>query len=244
MPTNIEWVKTPDGTSGNIWNPFTGCTKVSPGCKYCYAESYAVRFWKGRPFTDVRVMHERMDMPWKWKKPRGIFVNSMSGIFHEKVPNRDLINVFEMMRHCSQHKFFVLTKRVQAMEGFIKAHDQYHYLPNVFFGVSAETREYADSRIPVLMRIPVSKRFLSCEPLLGPLSIYEYVYGLNWVIVGGESGAKARTMSPAWVRSVRAQCREDNIPFFFKKRGARDQFRGKFLDGKLYNNMPIGYLSI
>jgi protein gp37 len=243
--SKIEW-------TDRVWNPVTGCTKVSAGCKYCYAERLAGRFWGERPFTDVRLHPERLDMPGKWKQPQRIFVNSMSDLFHEKLDLTHILTIFYRMATYDQHTYIVLTKRPKRMVEFFDYWKEYIELckaegygffspplPNVWLGVSVENQAAADERIPLLMQTPAAVRFVSCEPLLGPVDIYESVYksprekfylvppkfswlkskNIDWVIAGGESGPDARPMHPDWARSLRDQCREAAVPFFFKQWG-------------------------
>lgn len=238
----IEW-------TDETWNPVTGCTKVSAGCKHCYAErewprmTRLVPAYAGREFTDVRMHLDRIEQPLHWKKPRRIFVNSMSDLFHEAVDQRFISDVFGIMAACPQHTFQILTKRpARALEllgqgcmgrfqddveeCFAMHSDDPLIWPlhNVLIGVSVENQETADERIPLLLQIPSNWRWISAEPLLGPLSIENYVDLflpdlLVWVVVGGESGPNARPMHPDWVRSLRDQCAAANTPFLFKQWG-------------------------
>lgn len=235
--TKIEWTDA-------VWNPVTGCTKVSAGCKNCYAErlakgrlSHLPEYHKG--FTNVVCHQDRLDKPKHWKKPRKIFVNSMSDLFHEDVPFHFINRVFITMFECEQHTFQILTKRpARAIEFFVwvLSHTElknYHAAPNIWIGVSVEDQATANERIPLLLRIPAAVRFLSCEPLLGPISIadatktsmiakgfsYLKFQEVHWVIVGGESGHHARPMHPDWVRSIRDQCAAAEVEFFFKQWG-------------------------
>lgn len=241
--TAIEWCDV-------VWNPVTGCTKVSQGCKNCYAERMAKRFWKGRQFSELQIHDERLDEPLHWWKPRRVFVNSMSDLFHPSVPTIWLDRVFFTMAIASQHTFLVLTKRPEIMRKYLSDFltraridllaevpwymAQEWPLPNVWVGVSVEDQNAADERIPYLQQTPAAVRFVSCEPLLGPVDlepyldnafIYEtehsgYTYpALDWVICGGESGPGARPMHPDWARSIREQCQAANVPFFFKQWG-------------------------
>jgi len=246
--TNIEWT---DAT----WNPVTGCSKVSDGCKNCYAERLSHRFgWTSKPWTaanaaeNVILNLERLEQPLRWKKPRRIFVNSMSDLFHEQVPDWFIRKVFQVMAEANWHIFQVLTKRPKRMKEMIERlgpeFDGMIYngtkeswpIPNVWLGVSAENQKAADERIPLLLQTPAAVRFLSCEPLLGPVQIPEVFlkkldWGegpkdwpdgagtIDWVIVGGETGPGSRPMHPDWVRSIRDQCVEAGVPFFFKSWG-------------------------
>lgn len=217
--TKIEWATA-------VWNPVTGCTKVSEGCRNCYAEGIANRFWGERKFTDIRCHEDRLNQPETWKKGQRIFVNSMSDLFHPDVPYDFIVDVFATMNANRQHTFIVLTKRpdryYQLVRGTLMP------IPNVWIGVSVENQKAADERIPVLLKSPAAVRFVSCEPLLGNVNLKGFykngmwVDGQNridWVIVGGESGTRARPMHPNWVRSIRDQCQEANVPFFFKQWG-------------------------
>lgn len=262
--SKIEWT---DAT----WNPVTGCTKVSPGCDHCYAETFAERFRgvAGHHFErgfDVVLRPERLDQPLRWKRGRRIFVNSMSDLFHDQVPNEFIARVFAVMALADQHTFQVLTKRHGRMRSWLSApyaegrvRDAAHLiaagedpdipaslaadgpaitwpLPNVWVGVSVEDQQRADLRIPALVETPAAVRFLSMEPLLGPVCL-DYFHSadghypgtdtpceawpaVDWVIVGGESGRGARPMSPTWVRDLRRQCTRAGIPFHFKQWGS------------------------
>lgn len=245
--TGIEWT---DAT----WNPVTGCSKVSQGCKHCYAEREWPRMTKlvpayaGREFTDVRTHADRLDQPLRWKKPRMIFVNSMSDLFHEDVPFEFIDSVFAAMELSPQHTFQVLTKRPARMRDYMLDYRKHlHPLPNVWLGVSVEDQAAADERIPLLLDTPAAVRWISAEPLLGPVDLTrvmrtpkhsEWTYcdnaltgmhstkqgqyqgnSLDWVVVGGESGPKARPMSPDWARSLRDQCAAAGVPFLFKQWG-------------------------
>ena len=218
--SKIEWCEA-------TWNPVTGCTKVSPGCDHCYAETFAER-WRGTPGHhfengfDVTLRPERLEQPFHWKRPRRVFVNSMSDLFHESVPDDYIARVFVVMAECRQHTFQVLTKRHGRMRSFL---NRFIFRPpsNIWLGVSVEDQHWADIRIPALIETPAAVRFLSCEPLLGPVDLKladERDGYLNWVIAGGESGPGARPMHPEWVRSLRDQCRTAAVPFFFKQWGA------------------------
>lgn len=230
--SNIEWT---DAT----WNPVRGCTKVSPGCKHCYAETFAERFRgvPGHPFEqgfDLRLVESAIDLPLKWRSPRRIFVNSMSDLFHEDVPDLFIRRVFDVMRRASQHEFQVLTKRSERMAGVVAGLD----VPdNVWMGVSVENEKYVD-RINDLREVRAAVRFLSVEPLLGPIPQLD-LRGIHWVIVGGESGPRARPMAPAWVRTIRDGCRREGVPFFFKQwGGVRKRLTGRLLDGRTWDEMP------
>ena len=293
--SGIEWT---DAT----WNPVSGCVKVSRGCKHCYAEREWPRLagrgqpYEGRAFTNIALHPERLDQPLRWRKPRRVFVNSLSDLFHEEVPDSFIDQVFAVMALASAHTFQVLTKRPERMRAYLHAQDraegigheamlfyethggrgdcslpaglihgpgkvmghptipnrpQAWPLPNVWLGVSVEDQETADQRIPLLLDTPATMRFVSAEPLLGPLDLTPYLQALDaeaagladdplaatllaegmqegnasgpgllhWVIAGGESGPNARPMHPDWVRSLRDQCREADVAFFFKQWG-------------------------
>ncbi len=226
--TKIEW-------TDRVWNPTTGCTKVSQGCKHCYAERMAGRIWGERKFTDIVCHMDRLEIPLRWKQPQRIFVDSMSDLFHEQVPFGFVQLVFEMMFQADQHTYQILTKRPERMLEFITRYAPNDWisrgfpwpLPNVWLGVSAENQETADQRIPVLLRTPAAVRFVSAEPLLGPMFIqgflldgwHKYAPRLNWLIVGGESGPGARPMHPDWARGLRDQCQVTGTKFFFKQWG-------------------------
>lgn len=227
--TKIEW-------ADRVWNPVTGCTKVSQGCKNCYAERIAKRFWGERKFSDVQIHPERLGEPLKWRKPSKIFVNSMSDLFHEKVPFEFIKKVWDMTVRRLDHTFQVLTKRPARMFEFTQwmaGNDDIgiaEWPRNVWLGVSVENQATADERIPLLLQTPAAVRFVSYEPALGAvdfgdnMSRYreigtELLPILDWIIMGGESGPGARPMHPAWARSVRDQCQEAGTPFFFKQWG-------------------------
>ncbi|MGW3135941.1 DUF5131 family protein [Streptomyces sp. NPDC001139] len=280
--TNIEW-------TDRTWNPVTGCTKVSPGCDHCYAETIAHRFAGSKAFPDgfnVTLHEDRVDQPYRWKKPARVFVNSMADLFHDSVPDLFITRVFDVMEANPQHTFQVLTKRHARMRSFVQRREaqrreyaaKFDDCPteamrnspaaqqararagrppaNIWLGVSVENQKWADIRIPALLETPAAVRFLSCEPLLGPIDLWgplvpgcgrprltywldgrpgwgpeqtddrgrvfqELAVGprLDWVIVGGESGSKARAIHPDWVRTVRDQCEHSGVPFFFKQWG-------------------------
>jgi len=268
--SKIEW-------TDRVWNPVTGCTKVSQGCANCYAETYAHRFWGDRKFTDVQCHADRLDQPLRWKKSSRIFVNSMSDLFHEDVPDDFINRVFAVMALSPQHTFQVLTKRPERMLEYINTPFRFgddirdaiddtsailDYLeerelqgddvdindiafpyPNVWLGVSVEDQATADERIPFLLETPAALRFVSYEPALGPVDLRKHLFEgfeptgdfrthngkrqiklvgahkLHWIIMGGESGQRARPMHPDWARSVRDQCASAGVPFFFKQWG-------------------------
>jgi protein gp37 len=298
--TGIEWT---DAT----WNPVTGCTKVSLGCKHCYARRQFPRVYGARRFEDVRVHPERLDQPIRWARPRRIFVNSMSDLFHEDVPVAFLDEVFEVMAATPRHRFQILTKRPSLALAYIRrANWGLDQLSHVWFGVSVEDQQTANERIPLLLAMPTALRFLSVEPLLGPVrlrmletgksALGEQLYldaltgawtaestatmteqplapatehpsrgevmrrvvaappaplpsslpAVDWVIVGGESGPRARAMAPAWPRSLRDECSSADVPFFFKQWGewapadqVPDEIRG--LGGSARHTMVAGH---
>lgn len=236
--SSIEWT---DAT----WNPVTGCTKVSPGCAHCYAETFAERFRgvPGHPYEqgfDLKLWPERLELPLQWKRPRMIFVNSMSDLFHPDVPDEFIVSVFDVMRRASRHTFQVLTKRP---ERTLQLSRRLHWPFNVWMGTSVENQRFT-SRIDALRGTGARVKFLSCEPLLGPLQLR--LDGIDWVIVGGESGHRARPMRADWARSIRKQCDEAGVSFFFKQWGAHteDGVRvgkaraGRELDGQTWDDMP------
>jgi protein gp37 len=240
--TSIEWTE-------STWNPITGCTKVSPGCDHCYAETFAERF-RGTPGHyfengfDVVLRPDKLDLPLKWKRPRKIFVNSMSDLFHDAVPDEYIVRVFEVMAKAPHHTFQVLTKRHARMRALLQSDGLVQRrvrdrspaawpLPNVWVGVSAENQQWADIRIPALLDTPAAVRWISAEPLLGPINLRTGRYamppdgevlgttldGIDWVVAGGESGRGARPMDPDWARSLRDQCAAADVAFLFKQWG-------------------------
>jgi protein gp37 len=235
--SKIEWT---DAT----WNPVRGCTKISPGCKHCYAETFAERFRgvKGHPYEqgfDLRLVPEKLTEPFLWRSPKLVFVNSMSDLFHEGVPDSYIRAVCEVMVTAKWHTFQVLTKRserlLQLLSGRLRfAAEQQH----IWWGVSVEDRKYGLPRIGHLQKAPAAVRFLSIEPLLEDLGSVD-LSGIDWAIVGGESGSGARPMKKEWVVSVRDQCREHGVPFFFKQwGGVRKKRNGRLLEGRTYDEYP------
>ncbi len=228
----IEWTEA-------TWNPVTGCDKVSPGCKHCYAELMARRL-KAMGQANYRngfevTRHEHMlELPLRWKASRRIFVNSMSDLFHVDVPLDYILRVFAVMGRASQHQFQVLTKRSERLRELAPS---LPWHPNIWMGVSVELADYS-SRVEDLRTVPAAVRFLSIEPLLGPIENLD-LSGIHWVIVGGESGPRARAMDPAWVCSIRDQCLCAKVPFFFKQWGGVNKKRaGRVLDRREWNEMP------
>jgi protein gp37 len=230
--TRIEWTDT-------TWNPVTGCTEVSPGCDHCYARTFANR-WKGvanHPYEqgfELTLRPERLGQPLEWRRPARVFVNSMSDLFHIDVPEAFIRDVFDVMTEASQHQFQVLTKRADRMERVMR---RIKSPPNVWLGVSVESPLYY-SRIRHLTRVDCAVRFLSCEPLLAALEELP-LQGVDWVIVGGESGSGARPMDPGWVRLIQDQCAATSTPFFFKQWGGVHKSKaGRELNGRTWDAMP------
>jgi protein gp37 len=229
----IEW-------TGSTWNPVTGCEKISPGCKNCYAERMARRLKAmGQPNYvrgfDLALHDQALDIPVLWKKPQTIFVNSMSDLFMEKVPEEFIKRVFNVMQSATWHKFQILTKR---SERLLKLNHHLLWMPNIWMGVSVENDKYK-FRIDHLRETGAFVKFLSCEPLLSPLPNLN-LNGIDWVIVGGESGPGARNMDPDWVIDIRDQCIKAKVPFFFKQWGGTNRKKsGRELEGKTWDEMPI-----
>lgn len=228
----IEWT---DAT----WNPITGCGKVSPGCAHCYAELFAERFRgvPGHPYEqgfDLRLWPARLELPRTWRQPRRIFVNSMSDLFHEGVPDSYIRQVFQTMGDCHWHQFQILTKRHERLASLAPT---LPWPPNVWMGVSIENRRFVH-RADFLRQVPAAVRFISAEPLLGPLE------GLNleridWLIAGGESGPKHRTVKAEWVRELRDRCLAEGVAFFFKQWGGRySKAGGRELDNRIWSDSP------
>lgn len=230
--STIEWTQA-------TWNPVTGCDKVSPGCAHCYAETFAER-WRGIPGHayeqgfDLRLWPARLELPLRWKRPRLIFVNSMSDLFHEDVPAAYVREVFDVMLRAPQHRFQVLTKRHQRL---VELAPDLPWPENVWMGVSIENRRFVH-RADYLRAVPAAVRFISAEPLLGPLEGLDLA-GIDWLIAGGESGARHRRMSPVWVRDLRDRCEREGVAFFFKQWGGRtSKAGGRVLDGRAWDDMP------
>jgi len=237
LNSHIEWT---DAT----WNPVRGCTKVSPGCKHCYAETFAERFRgvKGHPYEqgfDLRLVPEKLTEPFTWRSPKLVFVNSMSDLFQDGVPDHYIEAVCRVMVTAKWHTFQVLTKRAERLRELLSgrlrfAAEQDH----IWWGVSVEDQKYGLPRVGYLRDSPARVRFLSIEPLLEELGEFD-LSGISWAIVGGESGPGARPMQPEWVVSVRDQCREGRVPFFFKQwGGVRKSKNGRLLDGRTYDEYP------
>jgi Bacteriophage protein gp37 len=230
--SSIEWTEA-------TWNPLTGCNRVSPGCKNCYAERMSVRLKAmGQPNYSngfkLALHEESLAIPFRWKKPMNIFVNSMSDLFYEEVPIDFIESVFDVMNKAHWHRFQVLTKR---SERLLDLSPQLHWASNIWMGVSVENKDYI-YRIDQLRETHASIKFLSIEPMLGPLDDIN-LNGIDWVIVGGESGPGARPMNSSWVISVRDQCLNAGVPFFFKQWGGVNKKKaGRQLDGRTWNEMP------
>jgi protein gp37 len=230
--SSIEWTEA-------TWNPVTGCDKVSPGCAHCYAEAFAER-WRGIPDHpyqqgfDLRMWPERLEQPLKWKRPRLIFVNSMSDLFHESIPDGFIREVFDVMGRASHHTFQILTKR---QDRLVELASSLQWHDNVWMGVSIENRRFIH-RADALREVDAAVRFISAEPLLGPLEGLD-ITGIDWLIAGGESGLRHRRCDPDWVRALRDECAAENVAFFFKQWGGRtSKTGGRTLDGKLHDGWP------
>jgi protein gp37 len=234
--TSIEWT---DAT----WNPVTGCTKISAGCDNCYAERFSERF-RGvpdHPFEngfDLTLRPDRLGQPLRWREPRMIFVNSMSDLFHKEIPDEFISRVCDTMERAPWHTFQVLTKRSSLMRDFLRRRYRKNSGPtHIWFGVSVEDGS-KKTRIRHLQDAPAGVRFLSIEPLIGPMGKLDLT-GIDWVIAGGESGPRARPMKREWVREVRNQCKENDVAFFFKQWGGlRPKSGGRKLDGKEWSQFP------
>lgn len=230
--STIEWME-------STWNPVTGCTKISPGCDHCYAERLALRLRAmGQPNYvngfELTIQERMLELPLRWKTPQVIFVNSMSDLFHRDVPTDYIHKVFNVMNHACQHRFQVLTKRSQRL---LRLSTALEWRPHVWMGVSVESKDYT-FRIDHLRETGAHIKFLSLEPLLGPLPNLN-LKGIDWVIVGGESGPGARIMRPEWVVDVKDQCKAAGVPFFFKQWGGTNKKRsGRLLENKTWDEMP------
>ena len=235
--STIEWT---DAT----WNPVRGCTKISPGCKHCYAETFAERFRgvPGHPYEqgfDLRLVPEKLAEPLRWGTPKTIFVNSMSDLFHEGVPDEYVERCVRVMEMADWHTYQVLTKRGDRLRDLLRGKlSVFSHLRHIWWGVSVEDRKFGLPRVDSLRAAPAAVRFLSVEPLLEDLGELDLA-GIHWVIVGGESGAGARRLDPAWVIKIRDQCKRDGVKFFFKQwGGVRKSETGRKLDGRTYDEMP------
>jgi protein gp37 len=251
--SSIEWTEA-------TWNPVTGCDRVSEGCDHCYAQTLAKRLKAmgnpryqrdGDPRTSgpgfgVTLHHDQLSLPMRWKQPKTVFVNSMSDLFHDDVPDEFIEEVFIVMRDTPHHTYQLLTKRPGRMASVATrlASDASSLVrnPNVWLGTSVESQKWARVRVPQLLRTPSAVRFLSCEPLLGPLDLTGWLSAterIDWVIVGGESGPGARPMDAEWVRSLRDQCSRASVPFFFKQWGGRTpKAGGRELEGRTWDELP------
>ena len=242
--SKIEWTET-------TWNPCRGCSPASAGCLNCYAVRIARRFGgPGKPYDgltkpsnghgprwtgNIRLVREVLDAPLRWSKPRMVFVNSMSDLFHDAVPASFISDVFDVMARSSKHTFQVLTKRSERLREMAP---DLPWPGNIWMGVTAESADYLN-RVADLITVPAAVRFLSIEPMLGPMDELDLA-GIQWVIVGGESGPGARAIEPAWVRTIRDQCVESEVAFFFKQwGGVRKKAAGRLLDGKTWSQLPI-----
>lgn len=230
--SKIEW-------TSSTWNPITGCTKISSGCEHCYAEKMSLRLMhmgkeKYKNGFQLTIHEECFNEPIHWKKPQTIFVNSMSDLFHKDVPVAVIQRLFSTMKTASWHTFQVLTKRSDRL---LELNKDLDWVENIWMGVTIEASEYLN-RLSDLTMTDAFIKFLSLEPLLGPLGDLD-LSGINWVIVGGESGPGARPMEEAWVLEIRDQCLEQNIPFFFKQWGGVNKKKnGRLLQGRLWDQHP------
>jgi protein gp37 len=246
--TKIPWAT-------DVWNPTVGCTKLSAGCKNCYAERIFERFNPGQKFSEVHCYPERLDQPLHWKKSRRVFVDSMSDLFHEDVPSLFIDHVFETMHLAYWHTFMILTKRAERMYSYISQRylpNRLAVLPNVWLGVTTEDQKTADGRIPFLLQTPAAIRFVSVEPMLEKINISPYLYGnigryygdhpnyLNWVICGCESGPGARPMKMSWAADMKHQCVFYDVPFFFKQAMIKGKLvKMPVIDGKIWDEIPL-----
>ncbi|MCY4644479.1 MAG: phage Gp37/Gp68 family protein [Bacteriovoracales bacterium] len=234
--SSIEWTQA-------TWNPLTGCNKISRGCKNCYAERMSNRLYKMGQYNyrnafRLTIHDHALSIPLKWKKPRVIFVNSMSDLFHKDVPLSFIKKVFEIMNECPQHQFQILTKRAKRLE---EVSDKVIWTNNIWMGVSVEDKNYKN-RIDHLLNTKAQVKFLSLEPLIGPLSRLK-LKGIDWVIVGGESGPNARPMKSGWVTNIKNQCVKKGVPFFFKQWGGiRKHKTGRLLEGRTWDEMPSFFM--
>ena len=230
--SSIEWTEA-------TWNPVTGCTKISAGCKNCYAERMALRLRAMgvrayRNGFDLTLQPDTLEAPLRWRRSRKIFVNSMSDLFHEEIPDSFIRDVFSIVRQASWHQFQILTKRSARLA---QLSDELDWPPNLWMGVSVESTEHR-RRVDDLRKTGAAVHFLSLEPLLGPLPDLD-LEKIDWVIVGGESGPHARPVDPAWVLNLRDQCRDADVPFFFKQwGGTRKKKTGRLLEGRTYDELP------
>lgn len=245
--TGIEWTQA-------TWNPTTGCDRVSEGCDHCYALVLARRLKaagnpryqrdgappRSGPGFGLTLHEDKLEEPLRWRQPRLVFVDSMSDLFHPRIPADFIARAFDVMAQASEHTFQVLTKRPARMASVLRR-VRPRPLPNVWLGTSVENQRWAKVRIPKLLATPAAVRFLSCEPLLGPLDLREWLPWLDWVIVGGESGPGHRPMDVNWAVTLRDQCVRASVPFFFKQVGGRTpKAGGRLLDGRTWDEFPRG----
>jgi protein gp37 len=230
--SSIEW-------TDSTWNPVTGCSKISQGCKHCYAERMAKRLKamgvaRYQNEFELTLQPDLIDVPLKWSKPKMIFVNSMSDLFHESIPLKYIVQVFDVMNRAHWHIFQILTKRSDRL---IELSERLTWSDNIWMGVSVENEDVI-KRVNHLAKVPAKVRFLSCEPLLGPISKLP-LDGIHWVIVGGESGPGARPINSSWVEEIQRQCFLSHVPFFFKQWGGfRKHDKGRLLNGKTFDELP------
>jgi len=230
--SSIEWTE-------STWNPVTGCTKISDGCKHCYAERMALRLKAmGQPNYvngfSVTLQEQMLELPLKWKKPQMIFVNSMSDLFHEDVPEEFIYQVFDIMQQTPWHSYQILTKRGERLQ---ELSPQLPWNDNIWMGVTVESAKYV-GRIDNLRLTGAKIKFVSFEPLLSEITDLD-LRGINWAIVGGESGPGARPMEEEWVLEIRQQCSENNVPFFFKQWGGTNKKKaGRLLEGRTWDGIP------
>ena len=233
--SSIEWTE-------STWNPLTGCTKISPGCEHCYAERIAMRLQAmGQPNYSngfKLTMHEQaLVLPLQWKKPQTVFVNSMSDLFHKEAPVEFILRTFDIMQRAHWHQFQILTKRADRL---LELDSLLSWAPHIWMGVSVENSDYI-FRIDQLRKTGAKIKFLSLEPLLGPVHSLN-LDGIDWVIVGGESGPRARPMDPSWVVDIRNQCQNAQVPLFFKQWGGTNKKKaGRRLEGRTWDEMPASY---
>jgi protein gp37 len=242
--TKIEWTRSDNGAAGMSWNPVRGCTKISPGCSRCYAETFAERFRgvPGHPYEqgfDLRLVPEKLADPLHWKKPRRVFVDSMSDLFHKDVPDDYVVEVVRVMQQADWHVYHVLTKRSERMRDLLHTRLRpFAELPHVWWGVSVEDRRHGLPRVDHLRAAPAARRWLSVEPLLEDLGALDLT-GITWVVLGGESGHGARPLDLDWVRSIRDQCQRAGVAFFFKQMlEQRRKVSLPMLDGRQWAEIP------
>ena len=231
--SNIAWCS-------HTWNPVTGCTQVSPGCDNCYALALAERYRGQKSFPvgfDVQLRPHKLREPIKWKEPARIFVNSMSDLFHRLIPDDYLRQIWDVMLNADHHTYMILTKRAHRMRHKIETLGL-ATPPHIWLGVSAENQKFADSRIPALVNIPVPTRFISAEPLLGPVNLTEWLNDLAWIVAGGESGPNHRPMNLDWARQIRDDCVDAKVAFFYKQNSHYRPEHDRVLDGQTWDEYP------